>query len=276
MANSQNWIFSEIVGILDKQIQRARCEEFLINIADAFDGYELWFPAFVDFRGRIYRTGFQHFHERDLARSLILFSSQYTGLDNHVKRVSRDREVNQETLNILASATYAHYQTPVSLKSSYEWVLNNCDIRDGSKENVPHTELLNLAASAKNPFLFIASVLRFKRVLLSGDIKALDEIPVSMDASSSAYQIMSFLLLDEDFARRTNLIGGDGDTILDLYTSLIDPLASFLKENLNEPLGEVVAEKLSRKLIKSVYMPFLGLRSILLVSKEGSFRNNLV
>jgi len=87
---------------------------------------------------------------------------------------------------------------------------------------------------------------------------------------------MSFLLLDEDFARRTNLIGGDGDTILDLYTSLIDPLASFLKENLNEPLGEVVAEKLSRKLIKSVYMPFLGLRSILLVSKEGSFRNNLV
>jgi DNA-directed RNA polymerase len=76
MANSLNWIFSEIVGILDKQIQRARCEEFLINIADAFDGYELWFPAFVDFRGRIYRTGFQHFHERDLARSLILFSSQ--------------------------------------------------------------------------------------------------------------------------------------------------------------------------------------------------------
>lgn len=97
-------------------------------------------------------------------------------------------------------------------------------------------------------------------MLLSGDIKALDEIPVSMDASSSAYQIMSFLLLDEDFARRTNLIGGDGDTILDLYTSLIDPLASFLKENLNEPLGEVVAEKLSRKLLKSVYMPFLGLR----------------
>lgn len=60
--------------------------------------------------------------------------------------------------------------------------------------------LLNLAASAKNPFLFIASVLRFKRVLFSGDIKALDEITVSMDASSSAYQIMSFLLLDESEA----------------------------------------------------------------------------
>jgi len=64
-----------------------------------------------------------------------------------------------------------------------------------TKENVPHTELLNLAASAKNPFLFIASVLRFVCYVIInymvGDIKALDEIPVSMDASSSAYHIKS-------------------------------------------------------------------------------------
>jgi DNA-directed RNA polymerase len=36
-------------------------------------------PNFVDFRGRIYRTDYLNFHERDLARSLLLFSTNDIG-----------------------------------------------------------------------------------------------------------------------------------------------------------------------------------------------------
>jgi DNA-directed RNA polymerase len=58
---------------MDQRIQRARYEKFIIRLASAYDGYTFDLPAFIDFRGRIYRTGILHFHERDLARSLILF-----------------------------------------------------------------------------------------------------------------------------------------------------------------------------------------------------------
>lgn len=63
---------SSVISILEKHIQRARYEEFMITRASAYSGYTLWFPAFVYFRGRIYRTGILNFHFRDLARSLLL------------------------------------------------------------------------------------------------------------------------------------------------------------------------------------------------------------
>ncbi|KAH0439561.1 hypothetical protein IEQ34_025844 [Dendrobium chrysotoxum] len=58
----------------DKNIQCSRYEDFIIKLAIAYDGYHFSLPAFLDFRGRIYRSGILHFHERDLARSLILFA----------------------------------------------------------------------------------------------------------------------------------------------------------------------------------------------------------
>lgn len=60
------------------RIQRARYETFIINLASAYEGYRFYLPAFLDFRGRIYRSGVLHFHERDLARSLIVFSDTDT------------------------------------------------------------------------------------------------------------------------------------------------------------------------------------------------------
>jgi hypothetical protein len=131
-------------------------------------------------------------------------------------------------------------------------------IRSEDQSYVSPTEIINLAESSKNPFLFMAaSIIRLQRYHISGELKQIDEIPIT---SSSAYQIMSFFLLDEDLAQRTNLIKGDGETIQDLYTSLIEPLSAFLKSDLKTPLGEVVASRLTRKLRKKVYMPFLGLR----------------
>lgn len=66
--------FTEILQAVSKDIQYSRYEDFIIKMALAYDGYTFDLPAFLDFRGRIYRSGNLHFHERDLARSLILFS----------------------------------------------------------------------------------------------------------------------------------------------------------------------------------------------------------
>jgi hypothetical protein len=46
-----------------------------------------------------------------------------------------------------------------------------------------------------------------------------------MDASSSAYQIMSYFLFNKDLAKRTNLIQSeDVNKINDLYNSLLEDL----------------------------------------------------
>lgn len=61
--------FSTMVDIMDERIKRACYEQFLLKLASAYDGYTFYLPAFIDFIGRISRTGIMHFHERDLLRS---------------------------------------------------------------------------------------------------------------------------------------------------------------------------------------------------------------
>lgn len=66
---------NKLLNDLIKRVQRARYEQFILYLASAYKGYKFYLPAFVDFRGRIYRAGVLHFHERDLARSFIIFSN---------------------------------------------------------------------------------------------------------------------------------------------------------------------------------------------------------
>ena len=58
-------------------MQQASYEDFLIRLASAYEGYQFYLPAFMDFRGRIYRSGVLHFHEGDLSKSLLLFSADH-------------------------------------------------------------------------------------------------------------------------------------------------------------------------------------------------------
>lgn len=65
--------YSYMYRVIVKRIQRARYEQGLLALARAYVGYDIDFPAFIDFRGRIYRAGILHFHERDFAKCLISF-----------------------------------------------------------------------------------------------------------------------------------------------------------------------------------------------------------
>jgi DNA-directed RNA polymerase len=84
--------FNELLNTICKNIQRARYEKLIIELAIAYDGYQFDLPAFLDFRGR---CGVLHFHERDLARSLILFAD------------CESTEINQK----ISIATAFHYKS---------------------------------------------------------------------------------------------------------------------------------------------------------------------
>lgn len=79
-----------LLNKLFQRMQQARYEEFVLNLASAYEGYQFYLPAFVDFRGRIYRAGVLHFHERDLSRSFILFANEKTQeISKHEEHVGR-------------------------------------------------------------------------------------------------------------------------------------------------------------------------------------------
>ncbi|XP_026399869.1 uncharacterized protein LOC113295759 [Papaver somniferum] len=120
-------------------------------------------------------------------------------------------------------------------------------ISDMSDEN-----LINFAMDAKDPWQFMAKV----------QWNTCDEyklVPISQDASASAYQIMSFLFLNVDMAMKTNLIPNYNGLIRYFYKDLLCELKNYLSTKYleSETLMEMIFYKLDRKLIKSLFMPMV-------------------
>lgn len=85
-----------------------------------------------------------------------------------------------------------------------------------------------------------------------------NRIPITQDATASAYQIMSYLLLNEEMARRTNLIPHPEGKIQDVYTYLLQDLKEFMHHRIKDKLLiEIMESKLDRKLIKKLFMPLI-------------------
>ena len=230
-----------------KRIQRARCESFILSLASAYDGYNFYLPAFLDFRGRIYRSGILHFHERDLARCLILFTNQ------------NQKTSSEDCRRVLSTAAPFLYQSFSTTKESYQWYDNKRSIF-----NTSDYSLIQFAQNAKNPFQFIANVLAIERNETNPAT-----VPVTQDASASAYQIMSYLLLDLDLAKRTNLIPSSSkNKIRDIYSEILEELIFFLHKNLDPTITELVCSRINRKLIKAIFMPLIYGKTIIGITTD--------
>ncbi|XP_050217544.1 probable DNA-directed RNA polymerase [Mercurialis annua] len=242
----------KLVNTLHKNIQQARSETFIINLASAYDGLQFYLPAFIDFRGRIYRAGVLHFHERALARCLIQFSA---------KSKMDESAYDSQAENILTTSAAFMFKKFKTLECANKWWSNAVEqIGDSDTRLIEYIK----KEKAKSPLLFISKYLSLsykKDIILS-----LHKIPLSQDASASAYQIMSYFMLDKDLAMKTNLIPSvplDTD-IQDLYMFLKDELLQYLKEWANSSIKEDklilhkyvrIAELMDRDLIKKLFMP---------------------
>ena len=228
--------FNELINTLCKNIQRARYEKLIIKLAKAYDGYHFYLPAFVDFRGRIYRSGIMHLHERDLARSMIVFANSE----------SSDNFNNSQYI----SAAAFHYKSFVTDAEAIAWFTNNfVQITENTVE---------LALEAKRPFQFMAHLTRM--MSFSKANKEVDHtcMPITQDASASAYQIMSYFLLDETLAKRTNLIPSSDGKIQDVYSFILEELKEFMIAELGKNnLSRQVCEVLTRKIVKGIFMPII-------------------
>lgn len=221
---------------LSIRVQKARFEEFVFKLASAYKNYVFYLPAFMDFRGRIYRSGIFHFHERDLARSLIVFAN------NH-------EVCNQSAMmDIVATSAAFKYQKFHLYDEALLWYKDFQSLIYAKNDD----SFINFAKGASDPFQFMA-----KALCNDGGLEY-NKIPITQDATASAYQIMSYLLLNEDMAKRTNLIPHPSGKIQDVYTCILRDFKEYLNSRLNDnKKRDIIESKLNRKLIKSLFMPLI-------------------
>ena len=231
--------FSELIDSLSKDIQRARYEQFLFRLATAYEGYQFYLPAFLDFRGRIYRCGVLHFHERDLARSLIIFHDEKS--KGNTTSIKNDEKLMK---GALVAAAY-HYKSFPSENDAIQFMLNFID-----EDKNP----VELSRDAKRPFQFLSIIVGIQHI---NETNVISKLPITQDASASAYQIMSYFMLDESMAKRTNLIQSKDGQIQDVYTYFLEELREFMKEEMEINLSTIVISLLTRKIVKSIFMPII-------------------
>ncbi|GLJ46000.1 hypothetical protein SUGI_0968820 [Cryptomeria japonica] len=210
----------------------------------------------MDFHGRIYRIGVLHFHKRDLARSLIIFSS-----DAQAPELTKHDEMSLRIQ--LACAAAFKYKKFSSLNNAYSWYIQNREQMIELDES-----LIHLALKASDPFQFIAKVLSNERVTNIDRIHGLNRVPVTQDASASAYQIMSYLLLNAEMGRRTNLIPSPEKVIQDLYLCLTDELLEFLHSRLDNNKYAIIESWLTRKLVKQLIMPLIYGKTVITMASD--------
>lgn len=249
-----NALLKELVS----RMQQARYEDFVLNLADAYDEYTFYLPAFMDFRGRIYRAGVLHFHERDLAKSLIKFSKDPERNEND--------DDTKEFRKCLASAAAFKFKKFKTEDEAYQWYIDNLDVIKSDYDKV----LIDFAVQASDPFQFLSKILSNDRVTPKDRIIGLSKVPVTQDASASAYQIMSYFLLNTEMARRTNLIPSPSNEIQDLYSCLKDEIMVFLHSRLDNEKYAIIKSLLTRKLVKQVFMPLIYGKTIITVTKDIS------
>lgn len=256
----KNFTYNELLLTLQKDIQRARYEKLIFDLALAYEGYSFYLPAFLDFRGRIYRCGLLHFHERDLSRSLIEFV-----------------EAEKYDPKVAVVDTCFHFQSfksdsaALSFFNELNKKLQNQDIfpsssiilRESDSKNTNH--LVELSCQAKHPFQFLSG---FLSVYFS-QIDSIKRKPVTQDASASAYQIMSYLLLDERIARKTNLIQSPKGEIEDLYTSILNELKYYISKKIDDSvLSSTLCDVFDRKIVKSIFMPMIYGKTVMSTAQD--------
>lgn len=224
-----------LLAEFQRRVQRARYDDFVIKLASAYEGYTFYLPAFLDFRGRIYRAGILHFHERDLSKSLIMFKYDFREYDSCDLPPLSFTDL-RDHLSISASFKYKKFD---NYNEALTWY------NDVVKMNYHHNDkkLIQFAAEGSDPFQFISKVLTIRDESLTHKLWL---HPVTQDASASAYQIMSYLLLNIKMAKLTNLIPNKNGLIEDMYLSLRKELIQFLKDKFPENTYKIIEKYLTR------------------------------
>jgi DNA-directed RNA polymerase len=263
-----------LINLFLKNVQQAGFEQATLELAEALVSYKFYLPVYMDFRGRNYRRGVFHFHERDLMRSLFLFATPNDPKRDPIEE-GKKKLTQQQYDSFFASAAF-HHAKHENYTYAANWFKNNIMITRYKKKydpilrcsKRPEYNILNFADDesvfdyaqhAKKPFQFLASC----QAALCGDIYTMKHIPITQDASASAYQILSYFLVDGKMGYYTNILTGlrteENAKIHDIYENMLAELIKYV-DNLPDcdpSVVSVIKNSFDRNTIKQIYMPLI-------------------
>ncbi|KAK8937126.1 hypothetical protein KSP39_PZI012556 [Platanthera zijinensis] len=118
--------------------------------------------------------------------------------------------MNEEDLSNIKVLAAFHYRKFTTKKEANDWFIEHID--------QIMKVMFQYVIEAKHPFQFFKNIIG----LAESKMEVLSQIPITQDASSSAYQIMSYFMLDETMAKRTNLIPTSDGKIQDVYNHFLE------------------------------------------------------
>lgn len=263
--------YKDLSNILVKNIQASNFELNIIGIAGALAGYNFYIPVFLDFRGRNYRYGPFHYHERDLVRSLILFADTDDSPAHTINTDTGQRDLDDNIVRNFGVSTVFHLRKWNSYEDSLECCASHANLmNDPSFLSVAIFEHINYA---RHPFQYLSACVTWFDYVNNMNSDDMLCTPLSQDASASAYQMLSYFLLDIDMGIHTNLITDssmENPQILDIYDFMLGNLISHIEEDEvlqmaekvcsgdeseDRSVSRLVRELFDRNIVKQLFMP---------------------
>jgi DNA-directed RNA polymerase len=215
-----------------------------LQIARDCSSYEkIWFPYFMDFRGRLYCSPiYLSYQSTDMAKSLLLFAQK--------KQLGKD---GVKWLAIHGANCFGEDKIP--LKERAEWIKQNTSEILKSAEN-PFEN--NFWKEADKPLQFLAFCFEWKKMSeLENPEKYKCSLPVSIDGTCNVYQHLSALMRDKESGTKVNLRALPER--YDIYQIILDRLKNRFEEILEssnekdkKEFAEFWVKILDRKLVKII------------------------
>ena len=243
----------------------------ILNIALLMKDETIYFPTFLDFRGRIYPTpNYLNYQSSDLARSLLLFKE----IDNNTEGKSlirsllykhtKDEEnnllesyyLNEEMAYVKIYLANVFGKSKLSREERINWFEENIsemlELYESNKEMFINTYI----STCKEPYQFMSCFLGYYHFLKDGT-----EInnPILFDASCSGIQHLSALTSDTEIGHLVNLLPNkmNEEEPSDFYTHCINLLLKTIQEIPESDKlfkEKLLSLKFDRKILKVIIM----------------------
>lgn len=211
-------------------------------LAKEYKDFKLYFPWYLDFRGRMYTSVTQispQAHEG--GRALLLFAEEQ----------SINKKNEQPTLENLYIYGYNKYSPTSRKKSKNEmitWVDSNINEIIKSAKN-PHSNL-DFWLNASDKYCFLAFCFEISKIKTTNYLHRTTQLPVYIDGTCNGFQHYSALLRDEKVAPFVNLV--DSEVPGDFYQEVANNLRESLMKSASEDevLKEVMLRYVDRSFVK--------------------------
>ena len=196
-----------------RRLQHAK----ILHLAKKYKEWdEVYFPARVDYRGRVYyMPAYLHPQGNDLARGLLLFGDGQQVMD----------EDDLERLLIHGANAWG---VKGSIEERLHWVGKH---QKWFLETAEDPMTNDWWMEASEPFGFLAFCFEYQQFTKEG-YGYVSHFPVRMDCSNNGMQILHLLLRDETHAKHCNLI--PDQPVGDMYQHIADLVYERLKEQSSE------------------------------------------